>query len=86
MFCGIEFVKDKVTKEPFDSSQKVNVMVFNAAFKRGLITYPGSGCADGISGDHTLVCPPFIITKEQINTLVNILREAIEEVTEELGK
>jgi adenosylmethionine-8-amino-7-oxononanoate aminotransferase len=86
MFCGIEFVKDKATKEPFDPSQQVNVMVFNAAFKRGLITYPGSGCADGISGDHTLMCPPFIITKEQIDTLVNILREAIEEVTKELDR
>lgn len=86
MFCGIEFVKDKATKEPFDPSQKVNAMVFHAAFKRGLITYPGSGGADGISGDHTLICPPFIITKKQIDTLVNILCEAIDEVTEELGR
>lgn len=85
MFCGVEFVKNKDTKEPFDPSQKVNTMIFNAAFKRGLITYPGSGGADGISGDHTLICPPFIIAKEQIDALVGILREAIEEVVQEVA-
>lgn len=84
MFCGVEFVKDKVTKATFEPSQKVNAKIFNAAFARGLITYPGSGAADGINGDHILICPPFIITKEQIDTLVRILQEAIEEVTQKL--
>jgi adenosylmethionine-8-amino-7-oxononanoate aminotransferase len=86
MFCGIEFVKDQDTKAPFSPSQKVNAMIFNTAFKRGLITYPGAGGADGINGDHTLICPPFIITKDQIDTLVNILRETIKEVIKELGR
>ncbi len=78
MFCGVEFVKDKNTKETFDPALKVNTKVFDAAFKRGLLTYPGSGGADGSRGDHILICPPFIITKEQIGELVNILREAIQ--------
>jgi adenosylmethionine-8-amino-7-oxononanoate aminotransferase len=85
MFCGIEFVKNKGTKKPFDPSRKVNAMVFEAAFKRGLITYPGSGGADGIKGDHVLICPPFIITKEQIDELVAILREALKEVAQQLN-
>jgi adenosylmethionine-8-amino-7-oxononanoate aminotransferase len=85
MFCGIEFVKDKATKQTFKPAQKVNTKIFNAAFKRGLITYPGSGGADGINGDHLLICPPFIITKAQIDTLGNILREALEEVTQALN-
>ena len=38
-----------------------------------------------MSGDHILLAPPFIITKEQIDELVKILREAIEAVTPELG-
>ncbi len=85
MFCGIEYVKHTETKEPFEPSRKVNAMIFGAAFRRGLITYPGSGGADGINGDHILICPPFIITKEQIDMLTSILREAIEEVIQELG-
>lgn len=84
MFCGVEFVRDQTTKTPFDPKLKVNTKVFQAAFQRGLITYPGSGGADGIQGDHTLICPPFIISKEQVDTLVKILHEAIEAVTQEL--
>jgi adenosylmethionine-8-amino-7-oxononanoate aminotransferase len=80
MFCGIEFVQDQATRAPFDPSHKVAAKVFNAAFARGLITYPGTGGADGTRGDHSLICPPFIITEEQIETLVTILREAIEKV------
>lgn len=80
MFCGVELVRDKAAKTPFDPNLKINAKVFQTAFQRGLITYPGSGGADGIHGDHLLICPPFIISKEQVDRLVNILREAIEEV------
>lgn len=85
MFCGIEFVKNKGTRKPFDPTRKVNAMIGEAAFKRGLITYPGSGGADGIKGDHVLICPPFIITEDQIDELVTILREAIEDVARQLN-
>ncbi|MBD3306292.1 aspartate aminotransferase family protein [candidate division KSB3 bacterium] len=85
MFCGVEFVEKKDTRQPFDPSQKVHARVADAAFQRGLITYPGSGGADGISGDHLLICPPFIITHDQIDTLVATVREAIEAVAQELN-
>jgi adenosylmethionine-8-amino-7-oxononanoate aminotransferase len=85
LFCGIEFVRDKATKATFAPELQVSKKIFDAAFDRGLITYPGSGGADGVSGDHILLAPPFIITKEQIDELVNILREALEVVTPELG-
>jgi adenosylmethionine-8-amino-7-oxononanoate aminotransferase len=44
---------------------------------RGLITCPGGGGAGGINGDHILLAPPFVITREQIDDMVGILREAI---------
>jgi adenosylmethionine-8-amino-7-oxononanoate aminotransferase len=84
LFCGIEFVKNKHTKESFALELNVSKKIFDAAFERGLLTYPGSCGADGISGDHILIAPPFIITKEQIDELVSILRESIEEVAQEL--
>jgi adenosylmethionine-8-amino-7-oxononanoate aminotransferase len=85
LFCGIEFVKNKRTKDPFAASQKVNMMIFHAAFQRGLITYPGSGGADGISGDHLLICPPFVMTKEQIDALADILKASIKDVMERVS-
>jgi len=86
LFAGVELVKDKSTKVPFDPELKVNAQVAAEAFKRGLITYPGGGGADGINGDHILLAPPFIITESQIDELVRILEEAIEVVQQSLWK
>ncbi|MBE0617469.1 MAG: aspartate aminotransferase family protein [Proteobacteria bacterium] len=81
LFAGVELVADKTTKACFSPERKMASKVGAAAFRRGLITYPGDGGADGIRGDHILVCPPFVITEEQIDLLVETLREAIGEVT-----
>lgn len=84
LFAGIEFVKDKRTKEPFDPKLRLNVLVGNRAFEKGLITYPGGGGADGIKGDHVLLAPPFIITERQIDQMISILDQTFAEVTREI--
>ncbi len=85
LFAGIEFVKDKKTKEPFDAQLRLHGIVANRAFEKGLITYPGGGGADGIRGDHLLLAPPFIITEEQIDDLVGILDQTFTEVGKEIA-
>ncbi len=80
LFAGVEYVRDKETKETFDPGFKVNTLITNKAFDKGLIVYPGAGGADGVRGDHSLLAPPFIITEDQIDDLVRILDETIEEV------
>jgi adenosylmethionine-8-amino-7-oxononanoate aminotransferase len=85
LFAGIEVVRDKAAKTPFDPSLKVNARLAARAFDNGLIVYPGSGGADGVHGDHVLLAPPFIIGREQIDQLVGILKQSIEEVSRELG-
>jgi adenosylmethionine-8-amino-7-oxononanoate aminotransferase len=84
LFAGIEFVKDRTTKEPFDPKLRLNGLIANRAFEKGLVTYPGGGCADGISGDHLLLAPPFIITEEQIDKIVSILDETFSEISREI--
>lgn len=84
LFAGVEFVKDRKTKEPFDPQLRVNIHIANRAFERGLITYPGGGGADGIRGDHLLLAPPFIITEKQIDQMVSILEESLAEVSKEV--
>jgi adenosylmethionine-8-amino-7-oxononanoate aminotransferase len=81
LFAGIEFVKDKKTKEPFDPKLKLNTRIANRAFEKGLIAYPGGGGADGIRGDHLLLAPPFVITEEQIQELVLILDQTFSEIS-----
>jgi len=85
LFAGIEFVRDRKTKEPFDPKLKLNSLIANRAFEKGLITYPGGGGADGIKGDHLLVAPPFIITEEQIDKMVSILDETFREIFREIA-
>lgn len=85
LFAGIELVKDKKTKEPFPPHMKLNLLIANKAFAKGLITYPGGGGADGLRGDHLLLAPPFIITAEEIDQMVDILAQAIKEVRREIS-
>ncbi|MBA4398068.1 MAG: aspartate aminotransferase family protein, partial [Syntrophus sp. (in: bacteria)] len=70
LFAGVEFVKNRDSKEPFDTKLKVNSRFGERAFEKGLITYPGGGGADGIRGDHSLLAPPFTITQAQIDDMV----------------
>jgi adenosylmethionine-8-amino-7-oxononanoate aminotransferase len=80
LFAGIEFVRDKSSRAWFDNRLKINIQIANEAFRRGLITYPGNGGVDGIHGDHILLAPPFVITEEQIDEMVDILHQAIHTV------
>lgn len=85
LFAGVEFVRDKDAKTPFDPSAQVSAKVTATAFDKGLIIYPGSGGADGVHGDHVLLAPPFTITEAEIDELVDVLRQSIEEVGRQVG-
>jgi len=78
LFHGIELVADRVSKEPFAATQRLAARIKSAAFERGLICYPMSGTIDGARGDHILLAPPFIITDDEIEILVERLAAAIE--------
>lgn len=83
VFAGIEFVKDKETKEPFDPKHRYNGRVVGRCFENGLLVYPGSGTVDGVRGDHIQVAPPLIVDKKQIDEIVALLDKSIGEVERE---
>lgn len=78
LFRGIELVKDRDSKEPFDPARGLAARIKKAAFAEGLICYPMSGTLDGRRGDHVLLAPPFIIEEAQLDELVDKLDRAIE--------
>lgn len=80
MFRGLEFVKDRETKEPFDPDLKVAARLKAKALENGLICYPMSGTIDGQRGDHVLIAPPFISTESQVDELVSKLSRSVAEV------
>jgi adenosylmethionine-8-amino-7-oxononanoate aminotransferase len=78
LMWGVEFVAERASKATFPAKLHFGQRVADAAFERGLIVYPGSGCADGVSGDSLMLGPPLVITGAQIDEVVAILRVAIE--------
>jgi 4-aminobutyrate aminotransferase-like enzyme len=66
----IEFVEDRVTKEPIDSKDIVNRL-----FKKGLLAVPG--------GYGVRIFPPLVIENELIDTSVDIFEEVIAEINKE---
>jgi len=80
LFAGIEFVQDKETKEPFDPKIRYNGRVVDQCFENGLLVYPGSGTVDGVKGDHIQVAPPLVVSKEEIDEIVELLDKSIGEV------
>jgi hypothetical protein len=79
LLWAVEFVADKTTKRPFPPDQNFAARVGAAALKRGLLVYPMQGSVDGIAGDHLLLAPPAVITKEQIAWSVEQLSASIRE-------
>jgi|TARA_B110000971_G_scaffold147686_1_gene150886 adenosylmethionine-8-amino-7-oxononanoate aminotransferase len=71
LFIGLELVKDRVTKKPFDHTLKIAANIKRTAFEAGLICYPMSGTRDGKWGDHILLAPPFIMNENQVIELVD---------------
>jgi len=78
LFLGIELVADRATKAPFDPALKLHARIKSEAMARGLICYPGGGTVDGTRGDHVLLAPPFIISEDEVDELVDKLGGAID--------
>jgi adenosylmethionine-8-amino-7-oxononanoate aminotransferase len=77
---GVEFVKDKETREPFPKEDNIAGKMQQAAIKHNVLTYPTQGCVDGYRGDHVLLAPPFIITDAECRQIAQALAAAAAEV------
>jgi hypothetical protein len=80
LLLGVEFVKDKATREPFAKSENVAEKIRQAAMAEGVLTYPTQGCVDGHRGDHILLAPPFTISDEECALVGNALASALARV------
>jgi adenosylmethionine-8-amino-7-oxononanoate aminotransferase len=84
LMAGVEFVRERATKEPFPAAERVVYRIADAALDRGLITYPLQGCVDGVEGDMIKITPPLCISADQVDELVALLGESIAAVEREL--
>jgi adenosylmethionine-8-amino-7-oxononanoate aminotransferase len=80
LLCGVEIVKDKVTREPFPKEQNVGERIRQACLEESVLTYPTQGCVDGLRGDHILLAPPFTISPEESALIARALQSALAKV------
>ena len=77
---SIEFVKDKRTKEPFPKDKNLKMDIITTCLLKGVFFYPGYWEDEQGRGDHIMIAPPFIITEEQIDECVEVLRDTVKEM------
>lgn len=78
LFVGVELVRDRASRAPFDPQHKLHAAIKHESMARGLMAYPMGGTIDGQNGDHVLLAPPFICTSHDIERIVERLGDAIE--------
>ena len=78
LFWAVELVRDRATKQVFDPALKLNERVKREAFTRGLACYPMGGTIDGRQGDHVILAPPYIVTPEQVEMIVERFGDAVD--------
>ena len=80
LLIGIEFVQGKNTKTPFPRGKKYAENFILKALDNGLVLWPNIGHAGGKSGDLVLVAPPFVIGRDEISQIVDILGKTLEDM------
>lgn len=76
MVGAIELVKNKATKEPFPSEERIGYKIYQLALEKGLLLRP--------LGNVLYFMPPYVITDEEIKTMILTTNEVIEHYFENI--
>ena len=83
LLLAAEFVADRETMAPLDPSLHAHERMVELAFERGLVLY-SRRTRGGRSGDHFLICPPMIITEQEVDRVLEILDDTLRALEREL--
>lgn len=72
LLLAFEFVSDRATMAPLPAALNAHERLVDIAYENGLIIY-SRRTRGGLEGDHFLICPPMIITEEQIDEIMGAL-------------
>jgi adenosylmethionine-8-amino-7-oxononanoate aminotransferase len=88
LFWAVEFVADKVSKEPLDAKLNVASRIGKKGLQKGydISLFPATGAADGWKGDHFLLAPPYTVKKADVEEIVHRVGMVVDAVFEDLKK
>jgi adenosylmethionine-8-amino-7-oxononanoate aminotransferase len=75
---GIEFVRDRSSREPLPPERSFSQALGRRAFEDGLIIYPCAGHVGGTAGDTVIVAPPYNASDGELAELLAKLTRALE--------
>ena len=76
LFCGIEIVADRETKEYFPPEADLANRITSAFAENGLLLR---------GGDRMNVAPPLCITRNEVDDLVGIMDKVFDQVSKDIG-
>ncbi len=79
LLCGVELIADRATKLSFPAQEAVGRRVWQATLERGVVVRP-------LPGDVIAMAPPFVISEDEVDSVVEALDGAIGQVSAELGR
>ncbi|WP_457153508.1 aminotransferase family protein, partial [Mesorhizobium sp. P5_C1] len=83
LFMGAEIYADPLAKEPLPQGLNANLRLIDLAFERGLIIY-SRRVRGGPVSDNFMVCPPLIVTRDQIGEIIAVLGDSLQALAAEL--
>jgi adenosylmethionine-8-amino-7-oxononanoate aminotransferase len=85
LLAGVEFVADPVTRAPYPRAARFAEAFAAAALDQGLVVWPNVGQADGVNGDIAMLAPPFVVTHDEIDLIVQRFGAALRATVERIG-
>ena len=85
MMWGLEFVKDKDTREPLDSGALFWIVLKMQCLAAGLNIDTSSGADRGQGGDMMMIAPPLITTEKQVDEIVGIVDAVLTDAEKSVG-
>ncbi len=84
LLLAFETVSDRETMTPLPRDLNAYNRLVDIAYDKGLIIY-SRRTRGGYEGDHFLVCPPMIVTEEQLDEIMQKLTASLDQFAQEAG-
>jgi len=78
LMAAIELVRDKASRKPFEPEGKVGVMCRENALRHGMVLRA--------TRDSMMLAPPLVITRDEIDEMVAIVRQSLDETAREQAR